>query len=124
MKIRLDYVTNSSASSFLVAKKEGSQLSRESRDKLAELLISKLIGDFTVFEGLTAENARTHEDMKYKDDDTIDKAVKALEDGFRIEKGMIDWEEIEYKIMKILSEALDIIDHDEGYRLIDGDLAY
>ena len=122
MKIRLDYVTNSSASSFLVAKKEGSHLSQESREKLAELFMKKFLNGLTMIEGLTVENARTHENMMFKKDETIEKVINALHDGYQIEECMVEWDSVGDKVIRTLLEALDILIREEGYRLLYDDM--
>ena len=60
----------------------------------------------------------------YKKDDDINKAMMALKDGFHIEEGYISWDEAEYSLADILPEVLEILENDEGYRVIDDDLSY
>ena len=124
MKIRMDFVTNSSSSSFLVAQKKGGQLSQKSRDKFADLLIHKFLDKMKVLNDLTAENIRTHEQFEYKNDDVVNDVAAALKDGFQIKEGYISWEEAEGSLADILSDVLEILDEDDGYRLIEGDLSY
>ena len=124
MKIRMDFVTNSSSSSFLIAKKKGGQLSQESRDKLADLLIRRYLDKVTAIEDLTAENAGTHKMLEYRNEDSVNEVMAALKDGFDIGEGRISWDEAERSLAKILAEVFKIIEDDGAYRVIDGDLSY
>ena len=87
-------------------------------------MISKFVDRMTFFEDLTSENIGTHEEFEYKSKDAVNKAITALEDGFQIGEGYIRWYEAEDSLADILSEVLEILEKDEGYRVISGDLSY
>ena len=124
MKVRMDFVTNSSSSSYLIAKKKDGQLSQESRNKLADLLIRKFLDSATVIEDLTEENARGHEMIEYKNKSIVEKAVDALKNGFQIAEGRIIWDNGDNELAELLSEVFKILEDDEAYRVIDDDLSY
>ena len=124
MKVRMDFVTNSSSSSFLIAQKKGGKLSQVSRDKLADLLIREFMDRVTILEDLTVENAGTHEMLEYRYEDDVDEVVTALKEGFQIGEGYISWDEAEENLTDIFAEVLDILDNDEAYRVIEDDLSY
>ena len=124
MKVRMDYVTNSSSSSFVLAKKGQGELSDIGRDKLATLLINRFLRNFELFDNLTPENINTHEDFVYKSEKQIAKAKTAMEEGFQIVRGYASWDEAEYQLGNILEETLKILEEEQNYRIIDDDLSW
>ena len=124
MKVRMDFVTNSSSSSYLIARKHNCQMSQESRDKLADILVQKFVNRVRFIKDLTVENVRTHETTEDISEETTAKIVAALKDGFQVGEGYISWEDAEDTLSEIAEQALKVVDNDDAYRVIEADLTY
>jgi len=127
MKIRIDFVTNSSSSSFLLGRKDGGAISQEGREKLADLLLQHFLGD------LEAENVSLENLAKYAGERGIDpdeKAYKAmqaaLKDGYEVAEGWVYWENCEESYAGLAEKLLDILRKEKNYRVITDtdDLSY
>ena len=124
MKTRMDFVTNSSSSSFLLAKKGQGEISKEGREMLAELLIKKFINNIETIEDVTPENIDSHDEFEYKSKEKIRIAKNAMKDGFQLVRGYVSWEESDYQLSSILEKVLEILKKEENYRVVDDDLSW
>jgi len=123
MKIRIDFVTNSSSSSFLLAKKGSGEISKEGRDKLVDLLLQNFL-KLNIIDDVSSENIAEHEYFEYRDQVSIKAGQKALQEGFQIGEGHVSYEESEWKLTELLDETLKILDSEENYSVVDGDVRY
>ncbi|MBQ9536168.1 MAG: hypothetical protein IJU79_00090 [Desulfovibrionaceae bacterium] len=88
MKIRTDFVTNSSSSSFIIARKP-----TEKQDKvMVEFAEQMLLGEDTtlLLPGSTKEEVTKA--LDYLDDEYHDKVLKLLKDGFQVSIGTVSFE--------------------------------
>ena len=124
MKIRSDFVTNSSSSSFVYAQKgEMNENQKEAIVKAVEKLVlkTKTINTKKDVEKLTERY------YVRKDTDEYDKVMACLEEGKTIHYGTIDFEipDMDF-IVKVYCEIWKAMEEngDGNFTIIDGDLRY
>ena len=121
VKIRLDFVTNSSSSSFLVALK--GEFTKKQKNAIADYIIEKILGDKILEPGATEKEIQAASDEYYKVEDNIDEIKQALSEGKSIYTGDVVYEPDVNQYSDILEEIWSILEDNDNFEVIDDDLS-
>ncbi len=124
MKIRTDYVTNSSSSSFVLARK--GELTELQKNAIINFVEQKMLGDKL----LTPESSEA-DIQKVLEDEYIlerhkDEVRSALKDGKDIYSGWVSFEETDYHYADLFASLWSVLEKADGenFEAIDGSLDY
>lgn len=134
MTIRSDYVTNSSSSSFILARK--SQLTDEQKEKAVRFIENRLLGKkiASTKEELIQYIREQEGDKAVDDDGNIDEdyvydsekykeAFEAIDNGLAIYGGWISFED-DNSVADIYTDIWELMEDDDNFIGIDTDLSY
>lgn len=122
MKIRTDYVTNSSSSSFILARKE--ELSEAQKEAVLGYVARKMLGNAILTPSSSEEEIQKTFDDFYISEEEQTAIRQALADGKTVYHGYVNFEcceETQAELFERLWEALEDADPDT-FSILDGDL--
>lgn len=122
MKIRTDYVTNSSSSSFILARKE--ELSEAQKEAVLGYVARKMLGNAILTPSSSEEEIQKTFDDFYISEENQAAIRQALADGKTVYRDCVNFEcceETQAELFERLWEALEDADPDT-FSILDGDL--
>lgn len=134
MKIRKDYITNSSSSNFMIGRKD--DLTEDQKNKIIDFVKKRFLGKkiaSTEQEWIKYLIEERYGDIvdddgnidEYSDDyDLYKEGMDILNKGLSIYSDWVSFEDADWTIGNIYQSLFNLLNEDENFKIIDDDLSY
>ena len=121
MKIRMDYVTNSSSSSFILARKE--ELSQKQKDAIVDFVVKRMLGEKVAS---TQEELDRYAEEYWLEGEELEAMKAEINRGLSIYSGDVSFDTGEDDIAYLLNDLWEAIERadDASFVGIDTSLSY
>lgn len=123
MKVRTDFIINSS-SSFIIARKDG--FNEKQKEAILKYVEKELLGKVMLKPDSTEEEIQEIFENEYMDERYQEQIRTALKEGKIVYKGYVSFEECKYSYAELFENFFEILEEtgDGDFKTIDGDLSY
>ena len=125
MKIRADYVTNSSSSSFILARKE--EISEKQKEVIVDFVLSELLGEKFLSPEASEQDIQDFFEEYVYEEEQQEAVLQALKNGKSIFCGWVNFEENDgyaYMLQELWDKLEKSNTDTDNFDIIDGDLRY
>ena len=124
MKLSTDFVTNSSSSSFILARK--GELTEKQKQAITRYVEEKMLGKKLMAPDISKEEMQEVFEENYINKDEQERIRKALKEGKTIYGGYVSFDEGDYGLGNIYIQLWRMLEEADGenFEAIDGSLSY
>lgn len=124
MKIRTDFVTNSSSASFILARK--GELNQKQKERIVSYIEENMLGEVLLVPGATEEEIAEMLKKSYIDKDYEQQIREALKEGKTVYSGWVSFEDPSYDVAEVYEDIWEILAEsgDGNFVAINDDLSY